>query len=62
MQGDPVYENKITKELNSVTLDAQEAIGYNLKNHLETNTTILNSITTVSTTYTFKGWSFTSVV
>lgn len=59
-QGDVQYA--LGGKANSVTLSREQANGYNLKDHLENNTTMPAIASTQQWDYIFKGWSYTDTV
>ena len=59
-QGDVQYA--LSGKANSVTLSREQAIGYNLKDHLENKTTNPAIASTQQWDYIFKGWSYSETV
>jgi hypothetical protein len=56
---DLVINNEADPTKDSVTLSINEALGFNLAEHLQDNCTIPTKISTTASTFEFKGWSRT---
>ena len=59
-QGDTVYKNITSGKDNSITLNAVDAIGFNLRQYLENRVDIPSIASDKQYTYHFKGWSYTA--